>query len=52
LDCNYPAIAARTAVDVLAAETGDLAKKPAPEDMYTNAIIESLDEPLIDEVLQ
>ena len=31
-------------IDILAAESGDLAKKPTPKEMYTNAIVESLDE--------
>jgi NitT/TauT family transport system substrate-binding protein len=34
----------QSSIDILAAESGDLAKKPAPKDMYSNAIVESLDE--------
>lgn len=34
----------QSSIDILAAEAGDLAKKPAAKDMYTNAIVESLDE--------
>lgn len=34
----------QSSIDILAAESGDLAKKPAAKEMYTNAIVESLDE--------
>src|SRR3954466_7553581 len=34
----------QSSIDILAAESGDLAKKPTAKDMYTNAIVESLDE--------
>jgi NitT/TauT family transport system substrate-binding protein len=34
----------QSSIDILAAESGDLAKKPTPKEMYTNAIVESLDE--------
>jgi hypothetical protein len=34
----------QSSIDILAAESGDLAKRPSPKEMYTNAIIESLDE--------
>jgi NitT/TauT family transport system substrate-binding protein len=34
----------QSSIDILAAESNDLAKKPAAKDMYTNAIVESLDE--------
>jgi NitT/TauT family transport system substrate-binding protein len=34
----------QSSIDILAAEAGDLAKKPTPKEMYTNAIVESLDE--------
>jgi NitT/TauT family transport system substrate-binding protein len=34
----------QSSIDILAAEGGDLAKKPAAKEMYTNALIETLDE--------
>ena len=34
----------QSSIDILAAESSDIAKKPAPKEMYTNAIVESLDE--------
>jgi hypothetical protein len=34
----------QSSIDILAAESTDIAKKPAPQEMYTNAIVESLDE--------
>ena len=34
----------QSSIDILAAESSDLAKKPTPKEMYTNAIVESLDE--------
>jgi len=34
----------QSSIDILAAESGDLAKKPTPREIYTNAIVESLDE--------
>jgi NitT/TauT family transport system substrate-binding protein len=34
----------QSSIDILAAESGDLAKKPTPKEMYTNAIVESIDE--------
>ena len=34
----------QSSIDILAAESGDLPKKPTAKDMYTNAIVESLDE--------
>jgi NitT/TauT family transport system substrate-binding protein len=34
----------QSSIDVLAAESSDLTKKPTPKEMYTNAIVESLDE--------
>jgi hypothetical protein len=34
----------QSSLDILAAESTDIAKKPAPKEMYTNAIVESLDE--------
>ena len=33
----------QSSIDILA-ESGDLPKKPSPKDMYTNAVVESLDE--------
>jgi NitT/TauT family transport system substrate-binding protein len=34
----------QSSIDILAAEGSDLAKKPTPQEMYTNAIVEGLDE--------
>jgi hypothetical protein len=34
----------QSSIDILAAESGDLAKKPTPKEMYTNAIIEGMPE--------
>src|SRR4029079_193486 len=34
----------QSSIDVLAAESTDLTKKPTPKEMYTNAIVEGLDE--------
>src|SRR4029077_13599631 len=34
----------QSSIDILATEGTDLAKTPAAKDMYTNAIVESLDE--------
>ena len=34
----------QSSIDILAAEGTDLTKKPSPKEMYTNAIVESLDE--------
>ena len=42
----------QSSIDILAAESGDLAKKPAANEMYTNAIIESLDEATLAEMMK
>jgi NitT/TauT family transport system substrate-binding protein len=34
----------QSSIDILAAESTDIAKKPTPKEIYTNAIVESLDE--------
>jgi NitT/TauT family transport system substrate-binding protein len=34
----------QSSIDILAADSGDLAKKPTPKEMYTNAILEGMPE--------
>ena len=34
----------QSSIDILAAESTDIAKKPTPNEMYTNAVVEGLDE--------
>jgi NitT/TauT family transport system substrate-binding protein len=34
----------QSSIDILAAESADIAKKPTPKEIYTNAIVESLDD--------